>query len=69
MELLSRAAGAEAFDPVDDAAELCAIVWETAYLMNAEGEDPEKTAGLILSSVKGDLGALRDDTALELCRA
>ncbi|MBO7404731.1 MAG: hypothetical protein J6V24_07185, partial [Clostridia bacterium] len=69
MELLSRAAEAKAFDPADDGAELCAIVWETAYLMNAEGEDPEKTAGLILSSVRGDLGRLRDDTALELCRA
>ncbi len=69
LELLLRASEAEAFDPGDDRAELTAIVWETAYLMNTEGEDAEKTAAMILSSVRGDLNALRDDTALELCRA
>ncbi len=69
LALLFRAFEAEPFDPGDDKAEVNAIVWETAYLMNAEGEDAEKTAALVLSSVGGDLNALRDDTALELCRA
>ena len=35
--------------------------------MNAEGEDPGETAGLILAHT--DTADLRDDTAMELCKA
>lgn len=67
VDLLKQALSAAPFCADEDEPELKALVWECAYLMNAEGEDPRETADLILSHTAMD--DLRDDTAMELCRA
>lgn len=67
VALLKQALSAAPFCAEEDVPELKALVWECAYLMNAEGEDPRQTADLIL--VHTAMDDLRDDTAMELCRA
>ena len=67
IALLKKSLAAAPFCEEASRQELAALVWECAYLMNAEGEDPGETASLILEHT--DPAALRDDTAIELCRA
>ena len=67
IALLKKSLAAAPFCEEESRQELAALVWECAYLMNAEGEDPGETASLILEHT--DPAALRDDTAIELCRA
>ncbi len=67
VELLKQALSAAPFCPEEDRPEENAVVWECAYLMNAEGADPGETASLILAHT--DQSDLRDDTAMELCKA
>ena len=67
IDLLKQSLGADPFCPDEARQELATVVWECAYLMNTEGEDPHETASLILAYA--DPASLRDDTAMELCRA
>ena len=67
IAFLKKSLAAAPFCEEESRQELAALVWECAYLMNAEGEDPGETASLILEHT--DPAALRDDTAIELCRA
>ena len=69
LDLLIKAYDANPYYPPEDETEKNAVVWEAAYLMNTVGEDAAKTVDFILTAAGGDVSSLRDDTALELCRA
>lgn len=69
LELLLKAYDANPYCPDEDETEKNAVVWEAAYLMNTVGEDADKTVDFIMTAAGGDISSLRDDTALELCRA